>query len=240
MVVAWELQQMNETRRYLLSIVLTPYTRMARCMKFQQSGTVRILLLSLFALTCSSTALATALTSKANVDNGYEFYISLSNDVTGDLFGAHNDWYTSYVDTTTLAAGTDYFLHVHAYDQGGIAGFLGEFSLSGSDHVFANGTTQLVTNTTDWSGNNTGFSGTYGNLISLGLDGVQPWGNRPDILDTAQWIWAGDAHGNDHAYFTTRILATQHPVNEPISIALIGIGVAGLAFTRRKKPRRQD
>ena len=66
--------------------------------------------------------------------------------------------------STVLAAGTDYSLHVYGNDAGGIEGFLDTFSSAGTEHAFANGITLLSTNTTYWTGNNIGFTGSYGEL----------------------------------------------------------------------------
>jgi hypothetical protein len=180
---------------------------------------------------------AAVLTSKMSVDNGYRIYISTSDSVQGTLFGSANDWYTTFTDTTTLAAGQSYFLHIYAYDQGGIAGLLGDFSLTGGGHKFANGLTSMTTNTTNWMGNNTGFAAPYVAVGSLGQDGVSPWNNRPNIADSATWIWAGDANNNDHAYFTTRINA----VPEPTTVAMLGLGLLALGAARRRsaKGRKQ-
>jgi hypothetical protein len=180
---------------------------------------------------------AAVLTSKMSVDNGYRIYVSTADNVQGTLFGSANDWYTTFTDTTTLAAGQSYFLHIYAYDQGGIAGLLGDFSLTGGGHQFANGQTSMTTNTTNWMGNNTGFGAAYGAVGSLGNDGVSPWGNRPGIVDSATWIWAGDANNNDQAYFTTRINA----VPEPTTVAMFGLGLLalGAAGRRSKKASKQ-
>jgi hypothetical protein len=185
----------------------------------------------------AGSASAAVLTSKMSVDNGYRIYVSTADNVQGTLFGSAADWYGTYVDSTTLAAGQSYFLHIYAYDQGGIAGLLGDFSLAGGGHKFANGQTSMTTNTTNWMGNNTGFGSAYGAVGSLGNDGVSPWGNRPNIADSATWIWAGDANTNDHAYFTTRITA----VPEPTTIAMFGLGLLalGAAARRSKKAGKQ-
>lgn len=176
---------------------------------------------------------ASVLTTKMSVDNGYRVYISTADNVQGTLFGSANNWYTTFTNTTTLAADTSYFLHVYAYDQGGIAGLLGDFSLTGGGHKFANGLTGMTTNTTNWMGNTSGFGAGYGAVGGLGNDGVSPWGNRPGIADSATWIWVGNAYDNNAAYFTTEIKA----VPEPTTVAMFGLGLLALGVARRRSAK---
>jgi hypothetical protein len=205
-------------------------------MEFKAFSLVRRFAVGLAGLAFSALASATLLTGGFNVDNGFVAYISTSDTVTGTAFSSGNNWQSTASGSANLVAGTNYFLHVYAYDQGGIAGFLGQFSLSGSDHQFANGQTTLLTNTTNWSGNNAGFNGSYGALGDLGQNGVGPWGGIGSINGAARWIWAGDADLNDAAYFTTMITATTQ-VPEPLTGALLGLGLAGIAFGRSRAAR---
>lgn len=193
------------------------------------------LIIGLAALSLSvGTSFATTLTSKISMDNQFTAYISTSDSSTGLSFGTGTNWTTTYVDTIGLTAGTDYYLHVYGKDVGGIAGFLGEFLLDSTDHAFSNGTQKLLTNTANWEGNGTGFNGTYFSpLTDLGQDGVGPWGNRPNIDDTARWIWYGDANNNNDSYFTTKISARSVP-DHGSTLALVSIAFLGLASLRRK------
>lgn len=175
------------------------------------------------------------LNTNISMDNGYEIYLALNDNEQGVFFGSGNNWGQTFSDTITLNHGTDYYLHVLGYDQGGIAGFLGEFSLNSIDHVFSNNTTSLTTNTIDWKANNEGWGQNYlTSLTNLGSNGVGPWGSRPSIASTATWIWAGDANAKDTAYFSTKISSLSSvPIPGAVWLFVSGLGILGMKVRRK-------
>lgn len=186
------------------------------------------------ALLSATVGSATTLTSVIHMDNGFVAYVSTSDSVQGTAFSSGNDWPAGITGSTNLLAGQDYFLHVYGYDQGGIGGFLGQFGLTGSNHVFANGGTTLLTNTTDWQGNLLGFNGTYGAVSFLGNNGAYPWDYQSDVSGSAKWIWVGDGDANNTVYFSTKISAVATP-DAASSAALILLGLTGLVALRRSR-----
>ncbi|MCP3675330.1 MAG: PEP-CTERM sorting domain-containing protein [Gammaproteobacteria bacterium] len=153
-----------------------------------------------------------------------------------------DNWFVLSTYTSNLVTGVDYYLHVWGIDIYGPSGFIGEFSLDSSDHTFVNGSTTLLTNTTDWKGNTTGWGTPYDTT----LDDYGPnsttttwtsFGGVQGLTDhSAHWIWAGGGPigdpSSDNAYFSTQISATTVPV--PGAIWLFGSGLIGLIGFRRK------
>jgi hypothetical protein len=195
---------------------------------------VRFASAAILAAASAISAHAAVLSSNISMDNGFAACISNSDSATGTQFSSGNDWQITFNGSTTLLAGTDYYLHVYGYDQGGVAGFLGSFSLTGTDFQFANGLSSMSTNTQYWAGNASGFDSPYGSLTDEGTNGVGPWETRPNISSDAQWIWVGDIDANDNSYFTTKITY----VPEPTSVALLGFGLLGFAASRRKSAKK--
>ncbi len=140
------------------------------------------------------------------VDDEFEAYISTSDSVEGTEIKSGTSWQTQYSLEADLDNNQDYYLHIKARDTGGIAGFIGEFELSGSGHAFANGTTSLTTNTADWGVSTSGWQN-YQTPTAYGTMASSLWPTFANIDGNANWIWSSDYNNDNAAYFTTKISA---------------------------------
>lgn len=232
-----------------------------------RSATVAASLLAIVGFTASQAHAAAVLTGNLTADNQFSVYISSDDSVLGNLIGQGNDWHTTYsLTSTSLTAGT-YYLHVIGHNfygpSTGLAGgnpdaLIGQFTLSGN-YLFANGSTTLLTNTTDWRAADAVYNGVQpaswfaptNSAISYSTNaGPNIWTNnsggaaRPGIASNAEWIWSSpDTTGE--AYFSTTITAVPAAVGavpEASTWAMMMVGFFGvgvLAYRRRSAANRQ-
>lgn len=184
---------------------------------------------------------AASLSGSYTADDYAKVY--LSTDLVADASEIISDKQTLWGSTESfssviLTPGQNYYLLVLARNAfGGPAMFVGDFALTGDGFKFSNGGQTLLTNTTNWTVNESGFGAAGQTPVSLGTNAsLQIWGARPAISGDAEAVWAyyADwANGyNGPAYFVTQIKA----VPEPAAFAMFaaGLGVLGTIARRRR------
>lgn len=206
----------------------------ARCMGRREIVGRQIFVWLLVLMCVSIPAGAASLTARMTVDNSFTACISTDDSVQGTWVGSGDNWGATYTFTAGLTPGVVNYLHIVASDSGVIAGFIGDFSLSGSDFLFANGQSTLVTSSADWKVSAIGFGSNYSIPDEIGANGVSPWGYRQGISSSAKWLWTN--MGNDtHStrYFSTPIIFVPEPSGSVVFATGL-IGAVGLLRLRRR------
>jgi MSHA biogenesis protein MshQ len=183
----------------------------------------RLLLpLSFLLLSAANINLACASTLSGNLtaDDEFDVFISTNDNLAGTYLGSGNNWRNTYTFSQNLVDGQDYYFHIFAKNNLSDAGFLGQFQLSGPDHVFPNDQTTVLTNTTDWKVSKTGWSGYVNASTRNGNNGVSPWGTRPFISASATWLWSNTVAENNGVYFSIKIKSlSKAAAADPINLA---------------------
>jgi len=198
---------------------------------------IRVLVLAV-GLTTAGGVGATTLSGAINADDAFTAYHSTSESSLGTLIASGNSWPTTYAfDVPSPVADQPYYLNIIVSDlYGPPTSFLGTFSLSDSEFAFANGTQSLTTNTTDWSVSQGIGSWTYptGTPVSLGTNGVAPWGYQGGQSSSATWLWTStDFSTATTSWFSTKI-SPASAIPEPSTALLLGLGLAGFAASRKR------
>jgi hypothetical protein len=201
-----------------------------------RSFAVKTTLATVAVLALAASASATTLTTKLAVDNGFTAYLSTSDSVQGAQFSAGHDWPTVVTGVVELGAAAKYYLQIAAYDDGGSAGLLGEFSLAGSGYHFADNSTTVLSGSNLLTGNLSGFNGEYSAVTTIDPANTAQWSGLQGINAGADWVWARWYDFDNVSYFSLEILAdAPADVPEPASLGLMGLGLLALSRIRAKK-----
>ncbi|MBI1883917.1 MAG: fibronectin type III domain-containing protein [Chlamydiae bacterium] len=138
------------------------------------------------------------------VDNSFELYQN------GVYLLSNSDW--SHPQSVGVYLQEGDVLAVKGVDAGGIAGFLGSVAfLDGSSSILTNSSWKASLgpyNDPSWTQASFDDS-SWGYSISMGANGIAPWGTVEHIDGSAQWIWGNDPVNQDQAYFRFVVGATN-------------------------------
>lgn len=196
-------------------------------------------------------AQASLITGHIAVDNSFALYTG-NADGSGLTYIGRNTahWDVTHTFNFSLEAGQ--YIYVAAWSDDAVAqGFIGQFDIDG--------TSTLLTNTT-WEAHMTNIDiddffsylpatsqvaaeigeNTWSPITNTIDNGAGPWGTRPGISTSADWIWGspltpGSAAGEYQIFRHQVGTAPVGAVPEPGTLALVGLGLLGMVGAARRK-----
>ena len=223
------------------------------------------LLVTLAGLLFSAHAQAFEIDATVTADNHYGLYVGNADGSALTLIGRNEygsagstggyNWQVP--ENYNFALGTDQYVYVVAWDDGGPQSWIGEFGLDNGNWIYSN--------RTDWvaiagSGPNPGTNGELPSLAVLAQDilgatwqapgagvanGASPWGSIAGISGAAEFIWQDTLAASapsDSTYTIYRTVSsanpgTSAPVPVPAPLALLLVGALPLLRRRVRTSR---
>jgi hypothetical protein len=158
--------------------------------------------------------------------------------------GSYN-WSCAETWNFEMQAGDDIYVAAWS-DNSRAQAFIGQFTVNGTTYVTeANDDWAYISGNDDLDtgddapevtemGNVINGGGSWGTLWSVG-HGVNPWGLIDDISPDAAWVWGTDnLNGSGSGAGEFQVLRFSVPVSEPSTLALLGLGLLSLVYTRRR------
>jgi hypothetical protein len=203
-------------------------------MKFKFLKTL-LIATSLFVGAFANAALITSLSGNSYIDDKGFIAISTNDIVQGTTVASTNIWNSpANFSGFTLLADVDYFIHIFVDGGNYPNNIIGEFNIDGTTHEFVNGTQTLGTNKVDWLWGSS-LSNMVNAPVNVGNNYAGSFDSTTENIFRAN-TWPDYIHTN--AFFTTKISAVQLDVSnvpEPSTLAILGLGLMGLASRRFKK-----
>lgn len=188
-----------------------------------------------------------SLSGTLTADDGIAAYVSTTAASLGTLAvnGLGTFWGNSKsFNNVALTPAVTNYLQIIAYDGSPPGMIIGKFTLSDADFFFPNNTQTLITGNSGWTGDllqSASWAAPSDSVTTIGPSGTSPWGN---LIPGASFVWPADAFSGNQACGDcyVALLVPIMPVitppaeglPEPMSGALFGAGLLGLAMVRRR------
>lgn len=212
-----------------------------------QSGTFAVF--GVLMVGAGQSAMAASINATLTADNFYGLFYgdesgSILNFVGRNEIGAagssggHN-W--SEAETWNFNVGAEDYLYVVTWDDGAVAeSWLGEFEIGGKtvltgaddwEYVVGGGSPYLAdpeTNLMPGNAELTGFIGdaAWQDTISIGDNGVSPWGTIAGIDEEADWLQTASHTAGKYSIFRTKVPA-ENVASTPEPGSLLGLLAVG-------------